>query len=101
MSISVEMDSVLAHLVFGRGIRMKPEDATTEALVYVLNRSEAIRRRIQDLLCSLTGLPVAPIQRYETQVKETENQRPDIVGYSDTNLAILKAILKELKAHPF
>ncbi|MFH0725406.1 MAG: PD-(D/E)XK nuclease family protein [Pseudomonadota bacterium] len=89
MSSVHEDDSVLAHLVFGRGVGLKPEDATTEALVYVLNRSEAVRRRLHELVSSVTGLPLAPVQRYETQVQQAENQRPDIVGYSATNQQVL------------
>lgn len=82
-------DSVLAHLVFGRGVGLKPEDATTEAIVYVLNRSEPVRRRFDQLVSAATGLSLAPVQRYETQVQQAQNQRPDIVGYSETNQQIL------------
>lgn len=89
MSSANEVDSVLAHLVFGRGVGLKPEDATTEAVVYVLNRSEAVRRRLHELVSSMTGLRLAPVERYETQVQQAENQRPDIVGYSATNQQVL------------
>lgn len=89
MSSTNEVDSVLAHLVFGRGIGLKPEDATTEAIVYVLNRSDALRRRLHGLVSSVTGLRLAPVQRYEAQVHQAENQRPDIVGYAASNQQVL------------
>lgn len=82
MSSAHADSSVLAHMVFGCGVGIKPEDATTEALVYVLNRSDAVRRRLHEIVCSLTGLRLAPVQRYETQVTQSDRQRPDIVGYS-------------------
>lgn len=89
MSISQADRSVLAHMVFGCGVGIKPEDATTEALVYVLNRSDAVRRRFHELVCSLTGLRLAPVQRYETQVTQGDGQRPDIVGFSAVNQQVL------------
>ena len=89
MSSANEVDSVLAHLVFSHGVGLKPEDATTEAVVYVLNRSEAVRRRLHEFVNSMTGLQLASVERYETQVQQGEKQRPDIVGYSATNQQVL------------
>ncbi len=89
MSSANASDTVLAHLVFSRGVGLKPEDATTEAMVYVLNRSEAVRRRLHALLSAVTGLPLAEVQRYEAQVQQADNQRPDIVGYTAGNQQVV------------
>nr|MDE0500820.1 hypothetical protein [bacterium] len=75
----VEEPTLLAHLV----PRLTPrvEDAATEVLAFILNRSAACRGGL-DRLLHAEDFKVAPISRVETQVSDDERSRPDMIGYA-------------------
>ena len=70
--------TLLAYLV--PRITRQVENAATDALGHILNRSEAsrdaLRRQIQG-----SGFELAPIARVETQIAYEDGSRPDMVGY--------------------
>ena len=70
--------TLLAHLV--PRFTSRGEDAATEALAFILNKSEACRRALDNLL-SEDGFSLAPITRFETQVTYEDGSRPDMAGY--------------------
>ena len=70
--------SLLAYLV--PRLTSRGEDTATDALAFILNKSEACRGALDSLL-SEQGLGLAPITRFETQVKFDDGCRPDMVGY--------------------
>ena len=69
--------SLLAYLVLrlSRG-----ENTATDALAFILNKSEACRGAL-DSLMSEQGFNLEPIARFETQVTHEDGSRPDMVGY--------------------
>ena len=69
------------------------ENAATEALGYILNRSPGSMRALNDLLRE-GGFDVGPIARVETQVTHKDGSRPDMAGYDGNNL---KRLLVEAK----
>ena len=69
-----DSDTLLGHLAFWVG-----EDIATEGLAYVLNKSSASRKALDDLLAE-GGLTVAPITRVETQKTLPGKCRIDLVG---------------------
>ena len=72
-------DTLLAYLVpkLTRGV----EDAATEALAYILNKSTASRKALADLV----GIDAADIGRVETQVTASDGSRPDLVCFDTGN----------------
>ena len=70
--------SVLAYLV--PRLTSGVEDAATEALAFILNRSAPCRGALDGLLRE-EGFTVEPIVRVETQVTAPDGSRPDMVGY--------------------
>ena len=79
--------SLLAYLV--PRLTSRGEDTTTDALAFILNKSEAGRRALDSLL-SEQDLGLAPITKYETQVTYEDGSRPDMVGYdSDGNTRLI------------
>lgn len=76
-----EDHSLLAHLVpkLTRGV----EDAATDALAFILNRSEACRAALAEFV-SDGGRELAPLTSAKTQVSPTEADRLDLVAWDST-----------------
>ena len=73
----VDNETVLAHLA--RWFPSRAENAATDALAYVLNRSAKAREALDDLIRS--GVEnVASVVRVRTQVVGPDGTRPDLVG---------------------
>ena len=70
--------TLLAHLV--PRMTSQVEDAATDALAFILNKSKACRGVLDDLLRDGDFEP-EPIKRVETQVTYEDGSRPDMVGY--------------------
>ncbi len=73
-------DTLMAYLVprLTGGV----EDAATEALAYILNKSAGARRALDDLLRQ-GGFGIEPITRVRTQVTFHDGSIPDMVGYDE------------------
>ena len=80
--------SLLAHLV--PRLRSQGEDTATDALAYILNKSEACRG-VLDSLLSEQDFDLGPLTSFETQVAyEDGSSRPDMVGYDrDDNARLI------------
>lgn len=87
----VANDTLLSFLV--RRLTSRVEDAATDALAFILNKSPACRGVLDSLLRD-GDFQVGPINRVETQVTYEDGSRPDMVGY-DRNGA--KRLLVESK----
>ena len=74
--------SLLAHMV--PKITPQVENAATEALAYILNRSDSAMQSLNGLLQE-DGFPIEPIVRVETQVTYPDGSIPDVVGYDKNN----------------
>ena len=74
----VESETLMAHLV--PKLTRQVEDTATDALAYILNRSERAREVLNDLI-SDSGFEIFPIVRVETQVTHEDGSRPDMAGY--------------------
>ncbi len=74
--------TLLAHLV--PRLTSQVEDAATDALAFILNKSEACRGVLDDFLRDGDFKP-EPIKRVETQVTYEDGSRPDMVGYDHTD----------------
>ena len=83
--------TLLAHLV--PRLTSQVEDAATDALAFILNKSEACRGVLDDLLRDEDFEP-EPITRVETQVTYEDGSRPDMVGYDPSGA---KRLLVESK----
>ena len=70
--------TLLAHLV--PRITSRVEDAATDALAFILNRSKVCRGALDGLLRA-DNFEIDPIVRFETQVTYKDGSRPDMVGY--------------------
>lgn len=70
--------TLLAHLV--PRLTIQVEDAATDALAFILNRSAACRRALDHVLQDDEFAP-EPIARVETQVTYDDGSRPDMLGY--------------------
>ena len=75
--------TLMAYLV--PRLTKQVENAATEALGYILNRSPGPMRVLNDLLRE-GGFDVGPIARVETQVTHEDGSRPDMAGYDENNL---------------
>ncbi len=73
-----ESVTLLAHLV--PRLTNRVEDAATDALAFILNRSESCRGALDRLLQDGDFTP-EPIARFETQVTYDDGSRPDMLGY--------------------
>ncbi len=60
------------------------ENAATEALGYILNRSDGSMQALNDLLRE-DSFAIEPIVRVETQVSYEDRSRPDMAGYDKRN----------------
>lgn len=77
----VERDTLLAHLA-PKYLTGRIEDAATDALAYILNKSECARSAFNDLVAYTAGVPVEDCDRFATQVVVSDDRaRPDFVGY--------------------
>ena len=83
--------TLMAYLV--PRLTKQVENAATEALGYILNRSPGPMRALNDLLRE-GGFYVGPIARVQTQVTHEDGSRPDMAGYDENNL---KRLLVEAK----
>ena len=70
--------TLLAYLV--PRLTSRGEDTTTDALAFILNKSEACRSAL-DLLLRDGDFAPASIARVETQVTDEDGSRPDLVSY--------------------
>ena len=70
--------SLLAHLI--PRLTSRGEDTATDALAFILNKSEACRGALDSLL-NEQGFDLEPITKFETQVTHEDGSRPDMVGY--------------------
>ncbi len=78
---------LLAYLV--PRLTTRSEDTATDALAFILNKSEACRHALDSLL-SEQDSGLEPITRFETQVTHEDGSRPDMVGYdSDGNARLI------------
>ena len=73
-----EDTTLLAHLLPRLTGRL--EDAATDSLAFILNKSAACRGALDSLLKDVDFNP-EPIARVETQVTYEDGSRPDMVGY--------------------
>ena len=71
--------SLLSHLV--PRLTTQVEDAATDALAFVLNKSPACRRALDSLLSDSNLQPIAKVR---TQVTYEDGSRPDMVGYDES-----------------
>ena len=70
--------TLLAHLV--PRLTSRGEDTATDALAFLLNKSEVCRRAL-DRLLSDQDVAIGPLTRFKTQVTYEDGSRPDMVGY--------------------
>lgn len=83
--------TLLSYLV--PRITNQVEDAATDALAFILNKSKACRGALDGFLRA-DNFEIGPITRFETQVTYQDGSRPDMVGYDRTGL---KRLLVESK----
>ena len=86
-----EDTTLLAHLV--PRITGRVEDAATDSLAFILNKSAACRGALDRLLQDVDFNP-EPIARVETQVTYQDGSRPDMAGYGRSDA---KRLLVESK----
>ena len=73
-----EQTTLLAHLVPRMTSRI--EDTATDALAFILNKSEGCRNALNQLL-QQNGSGLQPLVRFRTQVTYEDGSRPDMDGY--------------------
>lgn len=83
--------TLLAYLV--PRVTSRVEDAATDALAFILNKSEAGRSFLNNFLRA-ENFEFDPITRFETQVTYQDGSRPDMVGYDQRDA---KRLLVESK----
>ena len=81
--MSDDATTLMAHLV--PRLTGQVENAATDALGYILNKSATSREALTDLHGE-GGLDMPPIARVETQVTYEDGKRPDMVGYDETGV---------------
>ena len=74
--------SLLAHLAYK--FSGQTETTATEALGYILSRSEAARNALRDTL-KTGGVDVGPIVRVQTEVTDKKTGRIDLAAYNDVD----------------
>ena len=84
-------DTLLAYLV--PRLTRQVENAATDALGYILNKSTRSMQALNDLLRG-DGFDIEPIVNVETQVTYEDGSRPDIAGYDRNDV---KRLLVEAK----
>ena len=78
--------TLMAHLI--PRLTSQVENAATEALAYILNRSAESMQALNDLLRE-GGFAIEPIVRVGTQVTYEDGSRPDMAGYDKNNVVRL------------
>lgn len=73
-----EEHSLLAHLV--QKLTPQVEDAATDALAFILNRSERCRNALREMV-SQDEHQLVPLERASTQVATSDGGRLDLVAY--------------------
>ena len=74
----LDNSTLLAHLV--PRLTNQVENAATEGLGYILNRSTGSMQALNDLLQE-GGFGIEPVVRVATQVTYEDGSRPDMAGY--------------------
>ena len=87
--------TLLAHLV--PRLTSQVENAATDALGYILNKSGSSMQALNDLLQE-GGFEVEPIAKVETQVTYENGSRPDMAGYDKNNVKCLLVVAKSWAA---
>lgn len=77
-----QLPSLLAHLI--PKLTSRGEDTATDALAFILNKSEACRRALNGLLND-EDFGLGPLTSFDTQVTHEDGSRPDMVGYDGEN----------------
>ncbi len=85
-------DSTLMAYLIPR-LTIQVENAATDALAYILNKSSGSMQALNNLLGE-GGAAVRPIARVETQVTYEDGSRPDMAGYDANNMARLLVEVK-------
>lgn len=75
----VENDTLLAHLA--HQIAGGAENAATEALVYILNKSKLAAATFNAWIEAITKVSMEDCTHFDTQVTAEDNSRPDFVGF--------------------
>ena len=83
--------SLMAHLV--PRLTSQVENAATDALAYILNRSEGSMKALNDLLRE-GGFAIEPIVRLGTQPTYEDRSRPDMAGYDKKSMIRLLVEVK-------
>ena len=83
--------TLMAYLV--PRLTVQVENAATDALAYILNRSAGSMQALNELLGE-DGFNIQPIARVETQVTYEDGSRPDMAGYDADSV---KRLLVEAK----
>ena len=85
-------DTLVAYLVqkYASG---RVEDAATDGLAYILNKSDGAMQALDDLLGE-GGFGIESIARVRTQVVDKDGNYPDVTGYDKNNV---KRLLVESK----
>ena len=89
--VTNDNNSLLAHLAYK--FSGQTETTATEALGYILSRSEAARNALRDTL-KTGGADVGPIARVQTEVADKKTGRVDLAAY---NAADEERVLIEAK----
>ena len=76
-------NTLLGHLV--PKLPVSTENAAVEALVFILNDSEAAKAAFNALIGEGVGVPIAPIARAASQATAEDGSRPDLVGFDHAN----------------
>ncbi len=66
-----------------------PEDIATEALVYVLSRSESARTQIQRLAGDWAPEPLRPVVSFRSQATAEDDCRPDVEGHDADGIPVI------------
>ena len=78
--------TLMAYLV--PKLTSQVENAATDALAYILNRSAGSMQALNELLGE-GGFDIEPVTRVETQVTYEDGSRPDMAGYDKGNVVRL------------
>ena len=73
--------TLLAYLV--PRLTERKEDTATDALAFILNKSESCREAL-DTLFRDENFNIGPLKRFQTQVTYEDGSRPDMVGYDQS-----------------
>ena len=76
-------NTLLGYLV--PKLPVSTENASVEALAFILNDSQAAMAAFNALVGEDVGVPIAPISRVASQATAKDGSRPDLVGFDDAN----------------